>query len=120
MLQITQRAMQLALLLAAAGAQLLLDLPWTMEGGTQYRESAVAYNGLANRRGAARYWFYSLNENVLGCDKSVPETASATPVSYESMWIVGTCTNELVFFANPELGSLPSGMLTPLRRPCDC
>jgi hypothetical protein len=98
----------------AAGQGFLLDLPWTMEGGNEHRESAVSYDGAADSAARARYFYYSLNEGAMGCYKSQPGTASGTPVSWNGVWIVGTCNNELVGFASAEKLSSMGGPLSKL------
>ena len=85
-----------------------------MEGGTQYREGVVEYDGLADSRGAARYFYYSLNEGFENCAKSSPDTASATPVAYDGVWIVGDCENNLLGFKSPDGSAAAGGKLTPL------
>ena len=85
-----------------------------MEGGNQYREGAVEYDGAADAAGKARYFYYSLNEGIVNCTKDRPDTASATPVSYGGYWIVGDCENNLLGFKSPDsTPTLPGGLLTP-------
>ena len=95
-------------------AQLALEIPWVMEGGSAWREGAVEYDGAADARGAARFFYYSLNEGFPDCSKNTPDTASATPVSFNGVWIVGDCLNQLVGFASPDGLPAPGGKLAPL------
>ena len=83
------RAIPYLALLALGLAQELLELPWLMEGGSSYREGSIPYDGAADARGAAGYFYYSLNEGAHLCTKSVPETASSTPIYFEGVWIIG-------------------------------
>ena len=99
---------------SGVAAQLALEIPWVMEGGSAWREGAVEYDGAADARGAARFFYYSLNEGFPDCSKTLPDTASATPVSFNGVWIVGDCLSQLVAFASPDGLPAPGGRLVPL------
>ena len=84
-----------------------------MEAGDVYRESFVEYNGAADARSEARFFWYSLNEGAATCTKESPDTASSTPVSYGGYWIIGDCANQLLGFASLDASPSQGGKLTP-------
>lgn len=103
-------------LLSVAMGQFELDLPWTMEGGSGFREGVVSYDGAADTTETARYFYYSLNEGITNCSKNTPDTASGTPVYYNGVWIVGDCENNMVGFMSAERtpATVKGGKMTPL------
>ena len=84
-----------------------------MEGGNVWREGSVEYDGFADARGAARFFYYSLNEGAAVCSKNVPDTASGTPVSFNGVWIIGDCSQKLLGFVYPDKLTASGGKLTP-------
>lgn len=86
---------------------------WLMEGGDVYREGYVEYDGSADERGAARFFYYSLNEGSPSCTKDAPDTASGTPVSWGGYWIVGDCRNALLGFKSLDKSTSLGGKLIP-------
>ncbi len=91
-----------------------LDTGWSMEGGSAFREGVVEYEGYADARGNARFFYYSLNEGFPDCSKNSPDTASSTPVAYGGVWIIGDCMNNLLGFRYADYSSASGGQLTPL------
>lgn len=89
---------------------------WTQEAGGSYREGATAYNGIADSWGQARFFYYSLSDGSTYCDKPQPDTASATPVLYNDVWVVCDCTNNIMGFQNPDKISAAGGQLAPIWR----
>jgi len=110
---------RLALLAGALACARAQDEPpaegsdWLMEGGDVYREGYVEYDGSADARGAARFFYYSLNEGALSCTKDAPDTASGTPVSFGGYWVVGDCINQLLGFKSLDASSASGGKMAP-------
>lgn len=88
---------------------------WTMEGGTAYREGVISYDGTADAIDSARFYYANLADGQTFCENPTPDTAAATPVQFNGIWIVCDCANKIVGYQNPEIYRTTSGGPLPRR-----
>ncbi len=88
--------------------------PPLLAGGGPYREGVTAYDGSADSWGRARFFYANLADGNNFCTKVVPDTASATPLMFNDVWIVCDCANNILGFPNMDKSSSTGGMISPL------